>query len=113
MILRARVVLPISQPPIEDGAVVISGNRITRVGPWKDFSTEGDSVTDLGDVILMPGLINTHCHLDYTDMAGLIPPQKSFNDWIQLMLATKAGWNYSEYAESWIAGAKMLLRTGT
>jgi len=114
MILRSRVVLPISQPPIEDGAVLISGNRIARVGPWKDFSaSEGDSVTDLGDVILMPGLINAHCHLDYTDMAGLIPPQKSFTDWIRLMLSTKAGWNYSEYAESWIAGAKMLLRTGT
>ncbi len=114
MILRARVVLPISKPPIDDGAVVISGNRIARVGPWREFSaSEGDLVTDLGDAILMPGLINAHCHLDYTDMAGLIPPQKSFTDWILLMLATKAGWNYSEYAESWIGGAKMLLRTGT
>jgi cytosine/adenosine deaminase-related metal-dependent hydrolase len=113
MILRARVVLPISRPPIEDGAVLISGNRIARVGPWKDFSTTNDTVLDLGETILMPGLINAHCHLDYTDMAGLLAPQKSFTDWIQLMLATKAGWNYSEYAESWIRGAHMLQKTGT
>jgi cytosine/adenosine deaminase-related metal-dependent hydrolase len=112
MILRARVVLPISRPPIEDGAVLISGNRIVQVGPWKDFSAS-DEVIDLGDVILMPGLINAHCHLDYTDMSGLMPPQKSFSDWIRLMLATKAGWNYSEFAQSWIRGAQMLLKTGT
>jgi cytosine/adenosine deaminase-related metal-dependent hydrolase len=112
MILRARVVLPISQPPIEDGAVRISGNRITQVGSWKDSSDTGEAV-DLGDSILMPGLINAHCHLDYTDMTGLMPPQKSFTDWIRLMLATKAGWNYSEYAESWVRGAQMLVKTGT
>ena len=112
MILRARVVLPISRPPIKDGAVLISGNRIAQVGPWKDFSAAED-VIDLGDVILMPGLINSHCHLDYTDMTGLIPPQKSFTDWIRLMLATKSGWNYSEFAQSWIRGAHMLAKTGT
>jgi cytosine/adenosine deaminase-related metal-dependent hydrolase len=111
MILRARVVLPISRPPIENGAVVISGNRITHVGPWKDFS--GSAAIDLGETILMPGLINAHCHLDYTDMAGLMPPQKSFTDWIRLMLATKSEWNYSEFAESWVRGAHMLRRTGT
>jgi cytosine/adenosine deaminase-related metal-dependent hydrolase len=112
MILRARVVLPISRPPIEDGAVRISGNRIAEVGSWKDFSRMED-VVDLGDVILMPGLINAHCHLDYTDMTGLMPPQKSFTDWIRLMLATKAGWNYSEFAQSWVRGADMLAKTGT
>ena len=112
MILRARVVLPISRPPIEDGAVIIVGNRIAQVGPWKEFSDTAD-VIDLGETILMPGLINAHCHLDYTDMTGLMPPQKSFTDWIRLMLATKSEWNYSEYAQSWVRGAEMLTRTGT
>lgn len=114
MILRARVVLPISQPPIEDGAVEVSGNRVARAGPWKEFSpSASDQIVDLGNSILMPGLINAHCHLDYTDMRGLLPPQKVFTDWIRLMLASKSAWNYSEYAESWIHGAQMLMRTGT
>ena len=29
------------------------------------------------------------------------------------MLSAKSDWNYSEYAESWIRGAKMLLHSGT
>lgn len=113
-LIRSRVVLPVSRPPIENGVVAISGERIVAVGRWpgvrKQFS--GD-VIDLGESVLLPGLINTHCHLDYTHMAGLFPPPKKFTDWIKLITTEKAGWTYSDFAESWIAGAKMLLRNGT
>jgi cytosine/adenosine deaminase-related metal-dependent hydrolase len=115
-LLRARIVLPISRPPIKDGAVLVSGDRIVAVGRWKEIAehaTRNTEHVDLGDSILLPGLINAHCHLDYTDMAGTIPPQKSFTDWIKLITAAKSEWSYSEFAESWLRGAKMLLRTGT
>jgi cytosine/adenosine deaminase-related metal-dependent hydrolase len=69
-------------------------------------------VVDLGNSILLPGLINAHCHLDYTRMAGLIAPQKTFVDWIAAILALKAHWSYAEYAESWLHGARTLIRKG-
>jgi cytosine/adenosine deaminase-related metal-dependent hydrolase len=114
MILRARVVVPVSQPPIENGAVAVSRDRIHAVGSWPDLRPHvpGD-VIDLGDVMLLPGLVNAHCHLDYTDMAGLLPPPKTFTDWIHLMITAKAQWGYSDYARSWLNGARMLLQTGT
>jgi len=113
MILRARIVLPVSKPPIENGAVLVSGNRIREVAPWKKFSRSSEKIHDLGEVVLMPGLINAHCHLDYTDMAGEFLPPKSFTDWIKLITAAKGGWTYSDFAQSWLNGAQMLLRTGT
>ena len=114
MIIRSRIVLPVCQPVIEDGAVRIRANRIEEVGPWKELPRSAtEPVVDLGDTILLPGLINAHCHLDYTEMAGTVPPQKSFTNWIPLMLAAKAEWNYSEFASSWLHGADMLLRSGT
>jgi cytosine/adenosine deaminase-related metal-dependent hydrolase len=107
-------VLPISGLPIPNGAVLISGNRIRAVGPWREFdSVRSVEILDLGVVALLPGLINAHCHLDYTDLAGEIPPQKSFTDWIKLITAAKAGWSYSEFAQSWLHGANMLVRSGT
>src|SRR5690349_12349338 len=113
-LLRARFVVPVSQPPIANGAVLISGNRIERVARWKDLSdADKGRALDLGEVILLPGLINAHCHLDYTDMAGRLPSRRSFTEWINLMLAAKAHWNYSEFAASWLHGAHMLVRTGT
>jgi cytosine/adenosine deaminase-related metal-dependent hydrolase len=114
MLLRTRVVLPITRPPIEDGAVLVSGNRIQAAGSWNDLrSSVGEKAVDLGDVILLPGLVNAHCHLDYTDLAGEIAPTKSFTDWIKIMTTAKAGKIYADFAQSWVRGAQMLLRTGT
>jgi len=113
MLLRARIVLPICAPPIENGAVLISKNRIVAFGPWRDLASRAlKQVVDLGAVILMPGLINAHCHLDYTDMTGL-PPQKQFPDWIKGLLALKSAASYTDYAQAWLRGAGMLVRTGT
>ena len=67
---------------------------------------------DLGDAILMPGLVNAHCHLDYTDMAGQFPPPKASATGSSSS-PRKAGWSYSDFAESWLHGAQMLVRTGT
>ena len=114
LVLRARVVLPIRRPPIENGAVVVFGNRIVAVGRWRSIRTQhSGAVLDLGESLLMPGLVNAHCHLDYTDMAGLFPPPRSFCDWIKLITTEKSQWSYSDFAQSWIAGAQMLVRTGS
>ena len=113
MILRARIVWPVCRPPIEDGAVVISGTRIAAVGSWPEIKAHSaERPVDLGAVILLPGLINAHCHLDYTGMTGLPAPQQ-FPDWIKSLFALKAGMSYSDYASAWLAGASMLARTGS
>jgi cytosine/adenosine deaminase-related metal-dependent hydrolase len=114
MVIRARCLLPISDPPIENGAILTEGPRIKWIGRWKECPVEaGATVLDLGEVVLMPGLINAHCHLDYTSMAGKIPPPKDFSDWVKTILSFKAHWSFSEYAESWLRGARMLLNSGT
>lgn len=114
MLIRARIVLPMSGPPLEDGAVLIAGTKIVSVGPWSRVSTaDRAEIVDLGEVILMPGWVNAHCHLDYTHMAGKIPPRSTFTDWIKSMVALKAAWSYTDFAHSWMEGAHMLLRTGT
>ncbi len=114
MILRARTVLPLTAPPIEDGAVFVVGNKIISVTPWRNLRPHlREKILDLGEVILMPGLVNAHCHLDYTDMAGELPPPKTFTDWIAAITAHKTGWSYSDYARSWLRGAHQLLKSGT
>lgn len=114
MILRARVVLPVASPPIEDGAVLIAGNRILNVARWRDLAPPaGEEIVDLGNTILLPGLVNAHCHLDYTGMAGRLTPTRTFVDWIKTITTEKGGWIYADFAKSWVDGAKMLARTGT
>jgi len=114
MLLRARIVLPIVRPPIENGAVRITGGQLEFVGSADDCPrVEGEETCDFGDAILLPGLVNAHCHLDYTDMAGQIPPARTFTDWIKAITTAKSGLIYADFAGAWLNGAGMLLRTGT
>ena len=114
LVLRARAVLPIHQAAIANGAVVIQGGQIHSVCRWKNVAGElrGGAI-DLGETIIMPGLVNSHCHLDYTDMAGEFPPPRIFTDWLKLITTAKGSWRNSDYAKPWSHGAEMLLRTGT
>src|SRR5262249_43815462 len=105
MILRARAVYPVTAPPIEDGAVLVIGQKIRAVAPWKNLRLHlREQAQDLGDVVLLPGLVNSHCHLDYTDMAGELSPPKTFVDWIGSITVAKTAWGYSDYARSWLNG---------
>ncbi|MGB0581974.1 MAG: amidohydrolase family protein, partial [Limisphaerales bacterium] len=112
MLLRARTVYPVSHPPIEDGAVIVSDGKIQAVGGYQELSNNDNDEEDLGEVVLMPGLINAHCHLDYTGMAGMIPPRNNFMEWIEAIVSIKANWDYSDYAKSWVTGANQLLASG-
>lgn len=113
ILLRARIVLPISRAPIENGYVLIRGGVIHALGRWNGRADPSTAVVDLGDVVLLPGLVNAHCHLDYTDMAGQFAPPKIFSDWLKLITESKSGWNLGDYQKSWRNGARMLLQTGT
>ena len=114
LLLRARIVAPISRPPISDGAVLVNGSQIAAVGSWRSLKGRRcDQALDLGDSLILPGLVNAHCHLDYTNMAGQLTPPKRFADWLKDITSIKAGWTRSDYEESWSKGAQMLVNTGT
>jgi aminodeoxyfutalosine deaminase len=114
MIVRARTVVTMDGPPIENGAVAVSGNRIVDVGRCDDIKTRNAGNTlDLGEQVLLPGLINAHCHLDYTCFRGKIPSRKSFTEWIRAINAEKATLAPKDYIASINEGFAEAKRFGT
>ena len=115
MIIRARVVITMDGPPIENGAVAVSGDRIADVGKFPEISARhaGEEIVDLGEQTLLPGLINAHCHLDYTCLRGEIPRQKSFTDWIRAINVEKAKLSPGDYVRSINEGFAEAKRFGT
>lgn len=85
--IHARWIVPITSPPIGNGTLVEEGGRIVSVGAR--IAPEAGDI-DLGDAILMPGLVNTHCHLELTAMRGFLDGL-GFRDWIlRLTFARRA-----------------------
>jgi|SRR5688572_12455237 len=76
---HARWVVPVSRPPFAHGTLVEHDGRIAYVGP-RTHAPPGTDV-DLGDVALMPGLVNAHTHLELTVMRGFLE-NLSFRAWI-------------------------------
>ena len=86
LVYTARHVLPISSPPLADGAVVVDDDRIVSCGPRSEILEQygGDGeVRDLGDVVLLPGLINAHTHLELSWMGDEELPQEDFLAWLR------------------------------
>jgi 5-methylthioadenosine/S-adenosylhomocysteine deaminase len=77
---HARWICPVSSPPIRDATLVEREGRIAYVGPRANAPDGGDDV-DLGEVILVPGLVNAHCHLELTAMRGFLDGL-AFREWI-------------------------------
>jgi cytosine/adenosine deaminase-related metal-dependent hydrolase len=101
-------------PPIDNGAVVVKGSRIRAAGTLREVGALfSGAVTDLGERVLMPGLINAHCHLDYTMLYRSIQPQRGFTAWVQRLNAIKRSLRDEDYLAAIRAGFAELRKWGT
>jgi len=89
--LTAGWLLPMDGPPIRHGAVLIGGDgRIEAVGPARSLPCPDDTDrTEWPDAAILPGLVNTHTHLELTGFAGMAD-EDEFPDWIRRIRALKA-----------------------
>ncbi len=115
MIYRARHLVPMSALPIEDGAVVVHGDIVAAAGRWADVRREfpTEEITDLGEVALLPGFINAHCHLDYSNLRHAILPPKNFAEWIGRINALKRCMDADDYLAAIARGFREQARWGT
>jgi cytosine/adenosine deaminase-related metal-dependent hydrolase len=107
----AATVLPVGAPPIRAGAVAVDGDRVVWVGPRRDWTGEGPVESWPG--LLAPGLVNGHCHLQYTAYADMCEPGVDFLDWISVFARRNPTMTDADWQASADAGVGELLRTGT
>jgi cytosine/adenosine deaminase-related metal-dependent hydrolase len=91
-IYSARWVLPVSTAPIEHGAVAVAGQQIAGTGThaeiverFPDFKVES-----FGEAIILPGLVNTHTHLELTALRGYLEnEERDFFAWLRKLTAAR------------------------
>jgi 5-methylthioadenosine/S-adenosylhomocysteine deaminase len=74
MLLCAKYVIPVSSPHIDDGAVLVRGDRIVAVGRRAELCAAHpeEPVRDFGLAVLMPGFVDLHTHLEYSIFRGAV-----------------------------------------
>ncbi len=88
-ILTASWVVPVAGAPLRDGRVAVGDGRIVWVGRAGDPGEPKAPVRELGRGILLPGLVNAHCHLELSHLAGRVPFGGGFVAWVEALVAAR------------------------
>lgn len=115
-LLIADWLLPVTTPAIRQGAVVIDGNLIAWVGPAADLpQAYGALVPEIIRGVLMPGLINAHTHLQYTNFDALGKTTfRDFEHWAEAFeVVFLAVTDPDDWAQAARKGARLGLDSGT
>ena len=90
-LLRAAHLLTMTGPLIRDGAIVFDSYQIFAAGPSAAVRQDHSDAqfVDLGDSIILPGLVNAHTHLELSNIEQL-PAPASLVDWILALLQRRS-----------------------
>ncbi|MBC8101159.1 MAG: amidohydrolase family protein, partial [Cytophagales bacterium] len=105
--LRAKWVLPIDLPPIEEGEVHIENGEIAWVGK----ASGREPTADFRMAAILPGLVNTHAHLEYTVLRGLLE-EIPFFSWTRTLTALRVHLSLEDWISSATLGAGEMLAGG-
>ncbi len=113
MILAARYVLPVAAPHIENGAVLVRDDTIVEIGDLEHLKAAHpeEEVRDFGLAALLPGFIDTHTHLEYTVMRGLVD-DLPYSQWKLQLLQKEQRLTNEDWCDSALMGALEAARSG-
>lgn len=112
---RAPVVLPVISAPLVDGAVLTANGRVLAVGPWEQLRYEAAAATttvvDYDGQVLLPALVNAHCHLELAHLGALAqnyrPPAGDITGWIRRLLLEREKCGTIEPEDAMLALARL------
>lgn len=84
-------IFPVSSPPIKNGVVAVNPDgKIEEVLTQKDaMNLDLDIIKYKGSIV--PGFINTHCHLELSHLLGQIPEQTGLVEFVQSIIKSRQG----------------------
>ncbi|MBA2702367.1 MAG: amidohydrolase family protein [Blastocatellia bacterium] len=86
IIYSAQWTVPLSSPPFTDGGIAVSDDRIVGVGTRQILAQQFPQaeVRNFGPAAIIPGLVNSHSHLELTAMRGFLENEESdFFAWLK------------------------------
>lgn len=101
-------VLPITSPPIKNGAVAIDNDQIVAVGTDKEILVRfpDAQVQNIGRAAILPGFVNCHSHLELTSMRGRLDEvEHDFRSWLLRLNSIRENMSLDEIDASAYSGA--------
>jgi len=113
MLLCAKYVLTVSSSHIEDGAVLVEGDRIAAVGTRAELvaAHPDEEVRDFGLAVLTPGFVDLHTHLEYSVFRGAVD-DVPYTRWKMQVVEKEQRLARGDWQDSAVLGAMESLQSG-
>ncbi len=113
MLLLARYVIPVSSSHIENGAVLVRDNKIADIGDANTLMAKypDEEFRDFGISAIMPGFVDTHTHLEYSALRGLLY-DVPYAAWKMQLTKKAQRFAYKDWIDSALLGALEAVRSG-
>lgn len=112
-LFKAKYIILNSRRILKDGAILVENGKIKNIIENSDIPIY-DEVLDFGNSVLMPGFMNIHCHLQFTNLnKTLLAENIEFSDWIIELIEQYASFSQEEKIKSFKDGLKQALLSGT
>lgn len=106
--------MPVSRPPIAGGRVAVEGGRVVWVGAAGEAGEPAGEAHDLGPGVLLPGLVNAHCHLELSHLAGLDRRvEGGLVPWVEALMAQRGTQDEEAVRDATRKAIRQLESTGT
>lgn len=113
MIYSARFLVTMDGPPLPWGSMRVRDGVVTEVAAERALRPlPGEDVKEFPDCVLMPGLINAHCHLELGLARGLLPRGEPFPLWVSRLRKSLEVARPEQYREAARLGALECLKNG-
>ena len=113
VLVTADLVVPVTRSPMPDGFVRIVDGRIAEVGSRTTLGDiDGLPVVALPGCAVFPGLIDTHCHLEWSSTT-LTSGDGTFAGWLRQIMRAGLAMTPDDFLDAARAGARRALLAGT
>jgi cytosine/adenosine deaminase-related metal-dependent hydrolase len=87
--VRCAHLIPMHGPAFENGWVRVRRGKIVALGGGGRADSGGTAVIDAGDAIVIPGLVNAHTHLEFSDTPAPLDATGGLPGWIGRVVALR------------------------
>ena len=99
---------------IQDGSILVQGNRIARVGKADELAgVFADRVIDAREMVVTPGFCNGHMHISYAHAARGVFPDDLGPEYLPNVFQLQAAMNEEEEYHTSLLAITELLKYGT
>jgi cytosine/adenosine deaminase-related metal-dependent hydrolase len=113
-LITAPWILPITQPPIPDAGVVVdASDTILAIGRRGNLlRLHPEATEERADGALLPALVNAHCHLELSALAGAVPGGGGLIAWATKLVGLVRALDPARAAMAATAGAAAMAAAG-